>query len=1123
MEQSYAETMTHDIKLIEGETPEADSTFTRLESTYALEPGQYWRLTKSIKVPNPHSSYYSAVDLRQGDVHLVTKLFEFEGNLHSITFLEHPRNASSSGSFSSHTLLTVDFLSAFEPVPLDEARAIRAAEQDQVMQEVQAVQQEMLQAQVNPLSLPAVQEAAQEAVEQFEREETAKIQAEVKDKQQREADLRRIHRRAARRSEAKGNPLAVRKATISDRLDVMIAEGVTSDGVRDLQLEAGRRLAIAEATSTWLAERSRAMGEILKRVTPYIAEQGQLALAGASSAIERVTQIERGITSLKLYTGDGVDVIPVREGAEAPTHEPLTIMQRKLAMDEELAVWVDVEETFDCTSKEHFFRHLASDDRLLQQILPTPRCVVSMLVSRRRIAYSDKMSPFERVARDIENKQVFLLVRNGQNVHAVYSGEPSHEAAKRLFPTEAEIHAPFKGLDGSSIGLQDVAFGKATGNFENQALHYRRFLILLCGLDHRMNLFGEFFPPEEKPSFMSQAFQSRYFRFVEDDDSARMIGEERESVLAWIDRQNAQLRTGSRVVVTSKTSLRSAVPHVTRSRDVVFDDSVANAPLIAASKAGALYLPVPIIRGSSKSGTATAWVTGPDARRQDSFYGWYLCIDRVKSAEVHRFIHNRNDRIGSISWLLTLRRALTILQADEMQQAELRAFLRKSALDAGVQSEDSVDEAIDHAIATWRADHRGAAAPALSDKTGLTQLLSLIFPAEELARSMGPMIQDLCVREGLEPLMLTRSGKNQYALYSVFPEVERAPYSRGVEWGWVRRHLLKIGRGKATLGSQSSVWLQTKTLKSTEEIISRWPALDSWVHEKPEPCKLSTLAKARDAIAEGQRVLEMIAAARTSKEGLDPSLYQEWIGQARELGRNLSYSQTPYLWIPLGIYQPAKDEPPQFVYTVASLLNVLSLGTQQQREQLMAFRGFTSRETKQRLAEMKPPEWGIRTCKELHLKAIELGGNLRENIRPDWAMIKTYEPGGVKRSTRTFGGFMSSRTTRSYRRGKGGDPLHESITATLSINRAIDTLMGKNPQPRRAFYKSLEERQGRHWLGVGASAKEREEIKAKKREERTRRFEPAIPVAFDLAPALWDPIRGRSLANKWLRAHERED
>lgn len=1104
--------------LIAGPTGEEASdgpAFERIERTNSLEPGQYWRLTKTVQVPHPQYSDKYHIILHEGDLHLITSLFEFEGTLHSITILEHPRNVGPSGKFSSYTLLTTDFLTAFEPLPLDEAKAVRAAEQNAVMQKVKEVQDEMAQAQMNPLALPAIQEAAQRAVEDFERKEAHKAQAEIDDTQKRAADLRRIHRRAARRSEAKGNPIAVRKAAISDRLDVMISEGVTSDGVRDLQLEAGRRLAIAQATSDWLVKRSREVAEILKGVAPYLSEQGQLALASASSAIGRVTEIERGIKSLKLYTGDGVDVVTVREGTEAPSHEPLTLMQRKLAMDEELAVWVDVESTFDYTSAERFFQHLATDERLLQQILPTPRCVVSMQVTRRSVDYGDRLDPFERLQREIANRKVFLLVRNGQNVSVVYSCEPSHEAAHRLFPTAADIHKPFEGLDGANIGLQDVAFGKASKRFEDQALHYRRFLILLCGLDHRLNLFGEFFPAQEKPAFMSLAFQQRYFRFVEDDDQERMIGGQSEGVYAWMARHNANLRSGSRVVVTSRRSLTAAIPSVSRSHCIEISNEIARAPLIAAGSSEALYLKVPTISSrSGKAGNATAWLTGPNSNSMRGV-NWFLCLDQVKATDVHRFIHNRNDRIGDIGWLLTLRRALAILQRDELAQAELRAYLTKAALDAKVQREDTVDEAIHQAISTWRADHRGADAPAVTDKTGVSQLLSLLFPANTLSQSMRPPIEELCAHKSLSPLMLTRTGKNQYALYSIYPEDDRARYSHGVAWGWVRRNLIKFARGKATLGSESAVWLQSKTMESTEEIVIRWDGLDQWVHEEPEPCKLYTLAKAKVAITRGQQIIEMIAQARDSGLGIEPREFEAWYLQLRELGKKLVYTQKPTLWTLLGVYQVKKNAKPVFVYGSTSFLNVLTFASEEQRNLFSQLKGYRSEMITNDMGERKRPQWNLRISPELHLQEIELQGSTRESSRPTWAVVKTHERGGDKRKELNFG---VTRTTRSDRRKANGLPKHTSCDALLSPCRAVETLMGLNPYLRRKFYKSVNDRvRERKWASQESVA-DQEAREKKCKEERGRRYEPQVPQAFELAGFLWNPVRGISDANRWLNA-----
>lgn len=561
-------------------------SFQRIEGSNLLEPGQYWRVIKDVTAKGTGEWGSRDTAFGVGDIHLVVQLFEFEGILHSVIVLGHPEGTYKD-QFSRHAFLASQFFDSFERVSDEVAAADRAAGQSAIMDEVQKIQHEMLDAQFNPLALPGVQEAAKDAVDRFEREEAARVQVETKDKTQREADLRRIHRRAARRSEAKGNPITVRKTTISDRLDVMISEGVTADGVRDLQIEAGRRVAIAEATSKWLSARTKEMGETLLRLTPYAAEKAQVALALSSKSIDLVKQIGRGIASLNLYTGTGVDVFTVREGADAPSSEPLTIVQGKLAMDEELAVHVDVEENFDCSSKQAFFSRLGESDELLRQILPTPRCVVSVQVTRRDIEYSDKMSPFERVVRDLENKRVFLLVRNGHNVHAVYSCEPSHEAAIRLFPTRGDLHKPFQGIDGTTVGLNDVAFGKAVGRFKDQALHYRRFLILLCGLDHRLNLFGDFAPPESKISFMSIDFQQRYMRFLENDDPGLAIGGQKEDVYSWMKRHNDGLRSGSRVVVDSGASLSAVTALVRKEIGAKIDRAALDGlTLIASEKAG---------------------------------------------------------------------------------------------------------------------------------------------------------------------------------------------------------------------------------------------------------------------------------------------------------------------------------------------------------------------------------------------------------------------------------------------------------------------------------------------------------------------------------------------------------
>ncbi|WP_234265089.1 hypothetical protein [Hydrogenophaga sp. NFH-34] len=1092
-------------------TPDEPS-LNRIEGSNTLEPGQYWRAVKDVTAKGTGEWGSRDTDLQVGDIHLVVSLFYFEGVLHSVTVLGHPRNTWGD-QFSRHTFLANQFFDAFERVSDEDAAIDRAAGQAAIMAKVQSLQQEMLDAQINPLQLPGVQEAAKEAVERFEHEEASRVQSEVKDKEQRESDLRRIHRRAARRSEAKGNPIAVRKTTISDRLDVMISEGVTADGVRDLQIEAGRRVAIAEATSKWLKSRTEDMGSTLKRLTPYVAEQAQVAMALSSKSIDLVKQISRGIASLNLYTGAGVDVFTVREGEDAPSSEPLTIVQGKLAMDEELAVHVDVEESFDCSSTSKFFTRLADNDELLRQVLPSPRCVVSVQVTRRNVEYSEKMSPFERVARDLENKRVFLLVRNGHNVHAVYSCEPSHEAAERLFPTRFDIQKPFQGIDGSTIGLQDVAFGKAVGRFEDQALHYRRFLILLCGLDHRLNLFGDFAPPESKASFMSVDFQQRYMRFLENDDPGLLLGGQDETVYAWMRRHNQGIRSGSRVVVDSGNTLSMATALVRRENYARIDRSALDGlALIASEKAGNIFLQVPVSTDRGRK-NGSAWLTGPDAYRGEDLQSWWLCIDRVKLAEVRRYIYDRDQRFSSINWLRTLRRVERVLQNDQAAEAKVREHIRQAALEAKVLPESEISEAIDQAVATWRADHRGAPVPSLNDKTGIGQLMSLVFPVASLADSMAPLVGSLCDKHGLQPLMLTRTGKNQFALYSVVPEEERKEYGSAVVWSWVRRHLLKVSGSKASLGSASTVWLLDKTLEATEEVVTRWPELDTWLHTSPEPIRLPALKKAHKAINEGSRLLETLDTAQRSGDGIPSDMLRQWLETARASAEKLTYTQNFYLTVPIAVYQVSPHAPPVFAYARASFLDVVRVyGTAEQLEFTLNTRGFRSESMRKSARSTKPISWRAIIKKTLESKWLQRSGELSDYEEAPWVKFSTHKPGGYSRSSRGKS-WIGRGSTRAERRSEGGRPLHDRHSANLSWSRAIDHLMGVAPLHSKAFYRSVEKRVKDIWHGISSDGNT---VAEERKAERVRRFEAPVKAAIEIAGCLWDDQHGRSVANRYL-------
>ncbi|MFK9883024.1 hypothetical protein ACJEQ9_51745, partial [Klebsiella pneumoniae] len=133
----------------------------------------------------------------------------------------------------------------------------------------------------------------------------------------------------------------------------------------------------------------------------------------------------------------------------------------------------------------------------------------------------------------------------------VYSGVESHLGAHTLFPTTDEQGNIFRGIDGSQVTFNDVSYTDKLKAHEMVALHYYRFLILCCGLDHRLKLFGEFYDPQDRLSFVSMAFQEKYCRFIYDHDGTGLLDDPdakvRPSIEEYITQANSHLRSGSRV------------------------------------------------------------------------------------------------------------------------------------------------------------------------------------------------------------------------------------------------------------------------------------------------------------------------------------------------------------------------------------------------------------------------------------------------------------------------------------------------------------------------------------------------------------------------------------------------
>lgn len=1067
----------------------------RLGGFDTLEPGTYWRAKNSVVQAG-------RTVIRAQDVHLLMDVHLVDGDFHSVNFLCHPR----SGSRSEIRISIDDFFSHMEPCHNHEE--VRAAEKAAINAELGDIQKEMAEAGVNPMANEEVRKRAEKALKDLEDELGRQALMAPESQKKRKDRLSAIHRRAARRSAAAGNPLVERKVVVSNSVADMIGQKVSTDSLVELQVETKRRQVIAEAAATYLSERTQRMGRVMEALTPYFAEQAQVALAKSKGAIRRAKEIHQGLSSLSLYTGDDVDVLEVTSGKEADPSEPLVLYQAKKFMDECMCAFVDIEETFDWTSQSQFFDLLKSSPALRDTILPAQRSVVSMAVTQRSIDYSH-VKDINQLRRNwAENQSVFLLARNGDNVHAIYSSEPSHEVSPRLFPTSSDLKAPFSGIDGSQLKLTDLNYVEAASDFERMALHYKRFLILLCGLDHRLQLFGRFYPPEEAMNFMTVPFQSAYFSFVRDDDEEFAIGDaQRADIATWFAQKNKALVSGSRLVINLRAIVEASPGFKRRTGRMTLIGGKSGRDLAIARREGDRFY-VEVI-AEDRQGDLSGFKCWLD---DHSVLGAWLCVDTVLPSEIDHYLLSRNARASSgVRNILTLKRVRSVLEQDARDQVELRAYLRHALIEGRVMPEEGMDDQILLAINAWRSANRGEPAPALGEVKAVQQILNVLYPKDALKESMSEMAERLSAQLDCEPLRLVQTGKDKLVLYTVATTEDVAQARGAMHFGWVRRRVVQVTRranGQAMKEISSKlVWSKSPDEAPDEKAIFTWPINDSSYNGVDEPVALphllAYLSLMDQVTALGPRLTEVRVHLKAGKPfeelpfatGEHDGFVDSLMVEAAKIMDKGSYARSVFVSLPVGVTQ---REPRNAVNLMAMRLNVVAFARMLCSRDAFAramnqlYRRYPTSRPRLvaenfdygsfRLVEFRPAFSG---------SLFAHGEALSESV---WA---TNKPAGVKR-----------KHMFSTQKPKKGQTvlLRTSVEAQLSHNRAIDRFMLANDFPRRTYHRELRSRYPKNWPW-------------RTEEEKKRMKAPYVPAPASfvyLSPLVWDPVARRSKASSFF-------
>ncbi len=795
---------------------EQEPQFERFERFTALENGNYWRA-----LVDGHEEHVTA-----GQVLMIYKIDYVDQSPHTIHMLLHPSQLEYSTRVVKY--LVEDFVSKFEFVETSEAEAIRAAEIREIQGQLQDSQDELTRAFTDANLMDALIE------KELPKEET----------------------------EAAGG-LPVRLETFdadvvaavkTQKLSTLMSRGLTETGIQQIRAGLNNQKDIAQRRGQWIEKRTQRLSKIASRMTPFFKEKAELAKAVSREMMDHVDELMKGIGNLNLYVLKDVFIDTLQEGASAPEDEKLSITQKVLFMDEEMAVWTDVDDDYDCQNREGFFKALCDHPELVDQIFPSKRCIVNVATTRQDHNYSRRGYTWQEAERlRKENQRQFLLVRDGENIHVVLSPELFHNFCATLFPTKNEVDAPFKGVDGQNITYRDLDYTKSLERFEATALGYKRLLILLCGLDHNKQLFGPFYKGEPSLDFVSMKFQEENFNFIHDVDGEGLLaGERPPSVTEWVKELNSRICAGSRVLVQWRRVFNTDTISSAYERENIhnYGSDSRRALMYTPDCADDLGLIEGIVKRKQNNLVIDVSVSG-DSRQ----YKWrtfnaqlnlsmalrgadpfdIVCLDTLDPEDAHWYLHDRQSRRMNVTGIRMLKSAIRRAERERKTEQPVRDELLKSLEASGLSSDrGSMLRYVNQAIAKWRCAHPTIEPQdLLQNRKKLNAVADQVFFLAGLGRNPKNEIAESESLIGRSVLRITLSASGKYVAYSTALPAERD--DRLIPFYWVVKTTYILNKKGVKAGHQSFVLLRKHN--PAETLVFEAESVEEYIQEGLVPFK----------------------------------------------------------------------------------------------------------------------------------------------------------------------------------------------------------------------------------------------------------------------------------------------
>ncbi|AGG89084.1 hypothetical protein [Rhodanobacter denitrificans] len=612
-------------------------------------------------------------------------------------------------------------------------------------------------------------------------------------------------------------------------------ELATEDGLKAMTRHADALKASADAQVAWIKEHSDELGDQARALARFHQEKASALLANAKNQLSDLDRLRGMVTNLEIYTGQGVEVLPLATGEPAARDEPLVIYQDLLSFDEELLLCLD-QGGLDHTMVDQVAKAL-EDPALVRQMIPSPRGVVLVrfrggykeFIRERDGDSAERSAAVGRYneAMTKESMRHHLLYRDGACITLI-SCDDVLPNVKQLLPSAAEQAEHFtrrsfnwdrRAYDEVPITREDIDYAKAQRSQLGRLTDFARVLVILWGLHDRTELLAASGIPRFS-NWLDPGFQRSHLRLVSLDS---LIAEERPSFADYRADRNRFLGAGVTVVVNLRAAMTESAAPGAYNRNKY----QAWVPQQACQVARVTY-----VRGRPTISVATHEAFNGGRTRNVNVVleepNAYLVLDRADADELRYYLQSRRSRRAYADYVAVFRQALAHVAARDAAEAPWQRWITASLHEGGLACDEiEAARAARLARAVIRASQRDGALPAdPADASAALRNAALNAAHSALADHGARVatIEDWCAAQGWTPVALTHDGRDRWHLYREATEAERDP--RIAQFPWCTRSRLAFGRDGVPRADKVAMALYQR--RAGEEIIFAWTSAERW-------------------------------------------------------------------------------------------------------------------------------------------------------------------------------------------------------------------------------------------------------------------------------------------------------